>query len=90
MKQELYQNHGDHIDAIMPAANFLKGHLRNVISGSKIYRKVRTEVSIEELKSERTDVVSLIHGDSPMRMLTLLAYSPKGNVNQFVSIYPIL
>ena len=90
MKQELYQNHGDHIDAIMPAAKFLKEHLRNIISESKVYRRVRTEVSIEELKSERTDVTALVHGTSPMRMLTLLAYSPQGKVNQFVSIYPIL
>ena len=90
MKQELYQNHGDHIEAIMPAEDFLKEHLQKVISESKVCRKVRTEVSIEELKSERTDVCSLMYGEPPMRMLTLLAYSPKGQVNQFVSIYPVL
>ena len=90
MNQELYQSHGDHIDVIMPAEDFIKGQLQKVISESKVYRKVRTEVSIEKLKSERTDVCSLMHGKPPMRMLTLLAYSPKEQVNQFVSIYPML
>lgn len=86
-KRELYQNHGDHIDAIMPTSIFMKDYLQNIISDSKVYKKVRTEVTAEDLNGARTDVFSLLYGDSDMYMLTLLAYSPKSDTYYFIPIY---
>jgi len=87
---ELYQNHGDHIDAIMPTSEFMQNHLRPIISESKIWKKVRTEVTAEDMENQRTDVASLKFGEGEMSMLTLLAYSSKSQTNFFMSIYPML
>lgn len=89
-KRELYQNHGDHIDAIMPTAQFMKDYLQRTISDSKVLKKVRSEVTAEDMDGVRTDVFSLVSGDGDMAMLTLLAYSPKSKTNYFMSIYPTL
>jgi len=90
MKRELYQNHGDHIEAIMPTSVFMKDYLQNTISDSSVFRKVRANVSAEDISGERTDVFSLVYGTACMRMLTLLAYSPISKTNYFMTIYPYL
>jgi len=87
---ELYQNHGDHIDAIMPTSEFMQNHLRPIISESKVWKKVCTEVTADDMVNQRTDVASLKFGENEMSMLTLLAYSPKSQTNLFMSIYPML
>jgi len=90
MQPELYQNHGDHIEAIMPTQQFIENHLQQIISNSEFFQKVKTEVSDEEMKNQLTDVFSLKHNEGDMNMLTLLAYSPKRQVNMFMSVYPLL
>jgi len=87
---ELYQNHGDHIGAIMSSQEFIQNHLRPIISESKLCRKVRTEVMADDIDGERTDVMSLKYGEGAMSLLTLLAYSSKSQTNYFISIYPML
>lgn len=90
MEKELYQNHGDHIEAIMSTSIFMKNYLQKTISDSKVFKKIRTEVNAEDIDGKRTDVFSLVSGDDDMAMLTLLAYSPKSRTNFFISIYPTL
>lgn len=89
-KKELYQNHGNHIVAIMPTSEFMQNHLHPVIKNSKVFKRIRTEVFADELDNQLTDVVSLKSGDDSMCMLTLLAYSPKSDTNLFISMYPEL
>lgn len=89
-KRELYQNHGDHIDAIMPTSLFMKDYLQRTISDSKVFKKVRSEVTAEDMDNERTDVFSLVSDYEDMSMLTLLAYSLESKTNYFISIYPKL
>ena len=90
MSTKLYQTHGDHIDAIMPTSVFMKDYLQRVLSDSKVYRKVRTVVTTDEIPSEKTDVVSLLHGQGNMSMLSLIAYSSQKESNIFMSTYPLL
>lgn len=90
MRTKLYQTHGDHIDAIMPTSVFMKDYLQRVLSDSKVYRKVRTVVSTDEIPSERTDVFSLRYGQGNMSMLSLIAYSSRKEANLFMSTYPLL
>lgn len=90
MSTKLFQTHGDHIEAIMPTSVFMKDYLQRVLSDSKVYRKVRTVVSTDEISSEKTDVVSLLYGQGNMGMLSLIAYSPQKESNIFMSTYPLL
>lgn len=89
MKEELYQNHGDHIEAIMPPKDFMENYLQLAISESTVLNKVRSEVTMEELDHQRTDVTSLKYGDNSLSVLTLVAYSSQSDSNLFVSLYPI-
>lgn len=90
MSTKLFQTHGDHIEAIMPTSVFMKDYLQRVLSDSKVYRRVRTVVSTDEITSEKTDVVSLLYGQGNMGMLSLIAYSPQKESNIFMSTYPLL
>lgn len=87
---ELYQNHGDHIEAIMPTNVFISHYLRDILQKSKINDSVRTETSTENMDNEITDVYSLSYGEGSMSMLALLAKNSTSNTNDFVSIYPML
>lgn len=89
MKKELYQSHGDHIDAIMPREDFLKD-LPEKINASKFLKKGRTEVTAEGMNRTLTDVFTLAYGDGDMKMLTLFAYSPVQQTHYVISFFPAL
>lgn len=87
-KQELYQKHGDHIAAIMSTEEFLKEHLHIVLQESKVLRKIKTHATLDDMPDTVTDVASLSYGDEELALQATIAYNPKENVNEFVSMYP--
>ena len=44
---QMYQTHGDHIEAVMDTETFIKDHLQRMLSESRLVNKVRTEVNLE-------------------------------------------
>ena len=89
-KNELYQNHGDHLDGIMDAEKFMKEHLQQVVSQSIVWQKSHTNFSSDTMDNELTDVISLYYGTADMGMLTTIASNPKEATNEFASIYPLM
>ena len=89
-KNELYQNHGDHLDGIMDAEKFMKEHLQQVISQSIIWQKSHTNFSSDTMDNELADVISLYYGTTDIGMLTTIASNPKEATNEFASIYPVM
>lgn len=89
-KNELYQNHGDHIDGIMEADKFMKQHLQQVVAQSVVWQKSHTRFSSDTMDNESTDIVSLYYGTSDIALLTTIAYNPKETTNEFASIYPVM
>lgn len=86
---ELYMNHGDHLDAIMPASLLIQKYLGDIIKESVFWKKVRTQVTTDDLYEEKTDVISLFFGEESIRLLTTIAYNKNDNTNMFMSIYPV-
>lgn len=86
---ELYMNHGDHIDAIIPAHELIQDYLRDIIKDSKVWKKTHAQVTTDDLYEEKTDVFSLAFGEGNMKLLTIIAYNKQENANIFVSIYPV-
>lgn len=86
---ELYMNHGDHLDIIMPAQTLIKSHLGDIIKNSKFWRKTRTQVTTDNLYEEITDVFSLSYGEESMKLLTIVANDKKEKTNLSISIYPV-
>lgn len=86
---ELYMNHGDHLECIMPAQKLLIDHLQDIIKESKLWNKAYTEVSMDELYKTKTDVFSLMYGDGEIRIFKLLAYNEANNTNEIVSLFPV-
>ena len=60
---QMYQTHGDHIEAVMDTETFIKDYLQRMLSESKLVKKVRTEVDLEAKEPYTTDVFSLLYGD---------------------------
>ena len=87
-QDELYMNHGDHLDCIMPATELLSKHLQPIIQESKFWKSAHTEVTTDDMYEEVTGVFSLMYGEGEVRMLTTLAASEKTNSSLFMSIYP--
>lgn len=86
----LYMNHGDHLDAIMPAHVLIKDRLGDIIEKSDYWKKTRTQVTTDDnMYEEMTDVFSLSYGEGSMKLLTIVANDKKENVNMFISIYPV-
>ncbi len=86
---ELYMDHGDHLDAIMPANLLIHNRLEDIIEESIVWKKACTRVTTEDLYEERTDVISLVYGEDTIKLLTTLAYNKKSNTTMFMSIYPV-
>lgn len=86
---ELYMNHGNHIDAIVPADELIQNYLGDIIKVSKFWKKARTQVTSEDMYEEVTDVFSLAFGEGNMKLLTTIAYNKQNNTNMFMSIYPV-
>lgn len=86
---ELYMNHAEHLDSIMPAHLLMQKYLGDIIETSDVWRKAHTQVTTEDMYEEDTDVFSLAFGEGNMKMLTTIAYNRKEDTNMFMSIYPI-
>lgn len=86
---ELYMNHGDHIDAIIPAHELIQNYLSDIIKVSKFWKKTNTQVTTEDMYEEETEVFSLAFGEGSMKLLTTIAHNKHNNTNMFMSIYPV-
>lgn len=85
----MYQTHGDHIEAVMDTELFIKDYLQRIISESKLVEKTRTDVKLEEPEPYQTDVFSLLYGGSDLGFVALIATDKAKTSNQFVSAYPV-
>ncbi len=85
---ELYMNHGDHNDAIMPAEELIHNRLGDILKNSGLWRKTRTQVTTDDMYEEKTFVYTLAFGEGDLKLLTTIACNEKDNVNMFMSIYP--
>ncbi len=88
-KNELYQEHGDHICCIMDSVKFVSQHLQQVIHDSFVLEKTKTRVSTDTMDNELTDVSTLWYGRTDIAMMTLIAYNPKESTNELASMYPV-
>ena len=86
--EELYMNHGDHLDCIMPSNQLIQKYLNTIIQEAKAWRTARTIVTTEDMYEERTTVFSLMFGTGDVKLLTTIAVSKKDQSNEFMSIYP--
>ena len=86
---ELYMNHGDHLDSIMPAKTLMSRYIKPIVQDAKSWRQARTTVTTSDMYEEMTDVFSLMHGEGNMRMLVTVAASTKNNTNEFMAMYPV-
>jgi len=87
---ELYQNHGDHFDAIMDVNEFFSGRLQEVISQSKLWRTTRTLVCNEDLKDVKANVYSLRYGEGDMGLLNTIILNRRSQHQEYASSYPVL
>lgn len=87
-RDELYMNHGNHNDCIMPAEELIDKHLHHVIQESKFWKSAHTEVTTDDIYEEETGVFSLMYGEGDVRLLTTIAASERTGSNMFMSIYP--
>ena len=87
MEKEIFQGHGDHIDGIMPADQFVTEHIRDVLEKSVFAGKFQTEVELDE-GPYVADVFALTYGKGSLRMDALIVPSKDGKTNRFVSTYP--
>jgi hypothetical protein len=80
-KQELYQSHGDHINAIMPSELFIKELLPKVIRKSALYKKSYLH---------EHPVFSLRFNDNGIDFLSIFEKKDGKEASEFVSAYPYL
>lgn len=79
--RELYQGHGDHIGAILPARIFMEEFLGPLINGSAIYKVIETPEG---------KATSLRFDKDTCSFLSIIKENKKENCNEFVTIYPYL
>lgn len=87
-EDELFMNHGDHIDCIMPVQAFFSERLQGVVNKAKPWRMAYTEVTTDDMYETKTDVFSLMYGEEDIRMLVTVAASKKSQENVLLSAYP--
>jgi hypothetical protein len=88
---ELYQVHGDHIDALMGDDTLMGSDtLSTLISNSTLWRKTITEYTNENLRDHLTKVFSLNYGQSPISMMTIIANALSVPENRCVTVYPLM
>lgn len=89
-KDDLYQVHGDHLEAVMDASTYMNEVLRDVIGKSQLFKCARGPVSDGEQQG-RTDIMALRYGQGDMSMLTQIAMGHgEGHDNLFLSNYPMM
>ena len=86
---ELYMNHGDHLDSIMSAKTLMSRYLKTIVQNAKSWKQTRTFVTTADMYEEKTDVFSLMYGEGNIRMLVIAAASTKNNTNEFMALYPV-
>ena len=85
---ELYQNHGDHIEALMPPKAFIK-QLPDFMKESRLTTKVRTLISLEGCENQDSEAFVLNYGNRERTIAIVVAYNPTDDTNVFVSAYPV-
>ena len=86
---QMYQTHGDHIEAVMDTESFIKDFLQQILSESKLSGKVQTDVALEDPEPYQTDVFSLQFGEPDLGFAAIIATDKSRTSNQFVSTYPV-
>lgn len=87
-KAELYQVHGNHIDAIMETKDFLMSHIRTVIQEAKLAKGATTEVIMEDPEPFVTKAASLSYGDEEFGFTVIIASDKEEKSNQVMTFFP--
>ena len=87
-KAELYQVHGNHIDAIMETKDFLMSHIRTVIQEAKLAKGATTEVIMEDPEPFVTKAASLSYGDEEFGFTVIIAADKEEKSNQVITFFP--
>ena len=81
---QMYQTHGNHIEAVMDTELFIKDYLQWILPKSKLVKKVRTEVDLEAKDPYITDAFSLLYGEENLGFVAIIATDKARTSNQFV------
>ena len=84
----MYQVHGNHIDTVVDTATPIGNYIRKILSDSKVLEWAKSEVDFEGRFVTNTDVCSLLYGEKDFGFISLIAYDPDNNANQFMSTFP--
>jgi hypothetical protein len=87
-KVEMYQVHGNHIEAIMETKSFLMDYIRTVIEKSTKAQGARTEVIMNDSKPFETQAASLCYGEEDFGFSVIIATDKEQKTNQVVSFFP--
>ena len=88
-EDELYQTHGDHIEAFMDIDRFLSVWLRKMMEDSLLWKHTFRKAYIEGTEGI-SKVSSLRYGNGPVSMLSLVASNNKAQQNVYVSSFPMM
>lgn len=86
---QMYQTHGDHIEAVMDTESFIKDFLQQILGESKLSGKANTDVILEYPEPYHTDVFSLQYGEPDLGFTAIIATDKAKTSNQFVSAFPV-
>lgn len=87
-KHELYQVHGNHIDAIMETKVFLMNYIRTVIQEAKLAKSATTGVKMEDPKPFETKAAALSYGDESFGFTVIIAADKEEKTNLVQTFFP--
>lgn len=85
---QMYQVHGNHIDAVMDTQPFFQSYFKRVLSESKLQEKALSTVVMGKPEPFETAVFSLLYGDKDLGFYSIIAVDQENKVNQFMSSFP--
>lgn len=90
LSNDLYQNHGDHIGAIMDTEEFMKTKFREVTEKGHMFKSGRVRFCDDDIDNENVTIFSLKNGDGDISMLCEIALVFRKQQNLFVSMFPMM
>ena len=87
-RADLYQVHGNHINAIMETKVFLMNHIRTVIQKAKRAKGAITEVKMEDNEPFVTKALSISYGDEDFGFTAIIASDKEEKTNLIQTFFP--
>ena len=90
LDDNLYQGHGNHIEAVMDSDEFMHNRFQEVMNNSKLFKTSRMRFSDEDIDNEKVSILALRHGEGDMSFLSEIAFVFRKQQNLFVSTFPMM